>query len=253
MPKTLVLQSHRQPLPAQWLQICIDSVRSWASINNYDYKFIGDELFDYVSNDVLNKTKNQIVIATDLARLLALKKYLKDGYEVVVWCDADFLIFLPAQFVLPDENYAVGREVWVQSAHDNPKKLIAYIKVHNAFMMFKKGNPFLEFYIDTAERLVLKNMGNMPPQYIGPKLLTAIHNVVQCPVLESAGMLSPLVIKDITNGGGEALDLFQRKSTQPIAAANLCNSLYEDDAYSANSMEKCIQVLKADQIFNIRV
>lgn len=253
MSKTLVLQSHRQPLPAQWLQICIDSVCSWASINNYDYKFIGDELFNYVSNNVLEKTKNQTVIATDLARLLALKKYLKDGYEVVVWCDADFLIFSPEKFILPNDNYAVGREVWVQSENDNPKKLIAYIKVHNAFMMFRKANSFLEFYIDTAERLVLKNMGNMSPQYIGPKLLTAIHNVVQCPVLESAGMLSPLTINDIANGGGVALDLFQRKSTQPIAAANLCNSLYGNDAYSANSIEKCIQVLKADQTFNIQV
>ncbi len=243
MSKTLVLQSHQQPLPTQWLQKCIDSVCSWAVNNNYDYKFIDDELFDYLSTDILNKTKRQTVIAADLARLLALKKYLKDGYEVVIWCDADFLIFLPEIFIIPDESYAIGREVWIQKTNDNANKLTAYIKVHNAFMMFRKNNSFLEFYIDTAERLILKNTGNMPPQYIGPKLLTAIHNIAQCPVLESAGMLSPLVIKDIASGGGLALDYFNFKSRQPIAAANLCASLYENNEVSENEINKCISNL----------
>lgn len=240
MSKTLVLQSHRNPLPATWLQVCIDSVCKWANINQYEYQFVGDELFNYVSGEVLEKTKTQPVIATDLARLVALQDYLQKGYERVVWCDADFLIFAPEKFHLPDENYALGREVWVQSDSKNIKNLITHIKVHNAFMMFKEGNSFLEFYIDTAERLLMKNTGSMPPQYIGPKLLTAIHNVVQCPVLESAGMLSPLVIKDIANGEGFALELFKKKISQPIAAANLCSSLYENNEVSTDEIEQCI-------------
>jgi hypothetical protein len=248
MVTTLVLQSHRQPLPAKWLHDCTESVKYWAALNHYDYKFIGDELFDYVSSRVLKKTKSQRVIATDLARLIALQKSLNDGYERVIWCDADFLIFSPENFDLPDEPYAIGREVWIQS-DDGFKRITAYIKVHNAFLMFKSINPFLEFYIDSAERLVLNNNGSVPPQFIGPKLLTAIHNIVQCPVLESAGMLSPLVIKDIAAGGGRALDLFNEKSSNPIYAANLCNSLYESGAYSANTLEKCINALKADQPF----
>lgn len=248
MLKTLVLQSHRKPLPTKWVQKCIDSVKSWAALNNFSYKFIGDELFGYVSDEILEKTKSQRVIATDLARLKALKKYLAEGYETVVWCDADFLVFLPEKFHLPDEAYAVGREVWIQDENNDSKKHTAHIKVHNAFMMYKKGNSFLDFYIDTAERLLLSNNGSMPPQFIGPKLLTAIHNVAQCPVLESAGMLSPLVIKDIAKGGGRALELFQKKSTQPICAANLCNSLFESGAYSANTIEKCIDVLKPTNI-----
>lgn len=249
MSKTLVLQSHRQPLPAIWMQTCVNSVKHWAKLNNYDYKFIGDELFDYVSDAILEITKTQRVIATDLARLKALNDYLSEDYEIVVWCDADFLIFLPEKFHLPDEAYAVGREVWIQNDNKS-KKLTAHIKVHNAFMMFRKVNSFLDFYIDTAERLLLSNKGNMPPQFIGPKLLTAIHNVAQCPVLESAGMLSPLVIKDIEIGGGRALELFQKKSSQSIYAANLCNSLFESGAYSANIIEKCIDLLKADKHLN---
>lgn len=243
MSKTLVLQSHSKPLPAQWLQICIDSVRRWATINTFDYQLIGDELFDHVSNKILEKTKAQRVIATDIARLQALKKCLNEGYEVVVWCDADFFIFAPEKFHLPDEKYAVGREVWVQNDSKNEKKLIAHVKVHNAFMMFKKDNSFLEFYTDTAEKFILNNEGSMPPQFVGPKLLTAIHNVVQCPVLESAGMLSPLVIKDIASGGGSALDLFYRKSKQPIAAANLCASLYKNNEVKESEINECMSNL----------
>lgn len=243
MSKTLILQSHRQPLPAQWIQKCLDSVRYWAAINNFEYKYIGDELFEHVSNRVLEKTKTQRVIATDLARLRVLNKYLHDGYEVVVWCDADFFIFTPEEFHLPDENYSVGREVWVQNDSKDIKKIIAHIKVHNAFMMFKKGNSFLEFYADVAENLVLSNEGSMSPQFIGPKLLTAIHNVVQCPVLESAGMLSPLVIKDIAIGGGTALELLKKKSVQPIAAANLCASLYSKNEVTAEEINVCMSNL----------
>ena len=251
MLKTLVIQSHHQPLSTTWIQRCVDSVKSWSELNGYEYKFIDDELFDYVSVEVLEKTKNQQVIATDLARLKALQYYLYNGYDRVVWCDSDFLIFSPSEFDLPNESYAVGREVWVQKTDKNSNKLAANIKVHNAFMMYKKGNSFLDFYADTAERLLMDNQGSMPPQFIGPKLLTAIHNVVQCPVLESAGMLSPLVIKDIVNGAGPALELFRQKSLQPIAAANLCNSLFWLGEYSKNIVMRCIDMLKADDRISV--
>lgn len=245
--RTLVLQSHRQPLPTSWISSCIDSVKVWAETNRYEYQFLGDEFFDYVPTALLEKTKSQLVIATDLARLKALQDFLKRGYDVVVWCDADFLIFSPNKFTLPNESYAVGREVWIQADDKNSKKLTARIKVHNAFMMFRKGNSFLDFYTDAAERLLIQNEGVMPPQFIGPKLLTAIHNVVQCPVLETAGMLSTLVIKDIANGKGKALELFQQKSSQAIAAVNLCGSLFEKGELNVEEVDKCIDVLSSSR------
>ena len=108
-------------------------------------------------------------------------------------------------------------------------------------MMFRKNNTFLDFYTDTAERLLTLNTGNVPAQFIGPKLLTAIHNVAQCYVLETAGMLSPAVIKDIARGGGEALTLFKNNSKQKIAAANLCSSLFARNEVSQLEMTQCIQ------------
>lgn len=216
-------------------------MRSWAEYHGYGYLFIGDELFASLPANALEKTAGQKVIASDLARLHAIREYLDKGYERVVWMDADFLVFDIEGLQLADEPYAVGREVWVQM--DGQGKLKAYKKVHNAFLMFSRENAFLDFYIDTATRLLMHNSGSMPPQFIGPKLLTAIHNIAGLPVLETAGMFSPLVIKDMLNGQGEALKLFQEKSDTAVAGANLCSSSCEKGEQTASQVEQLITKL----------
>ncbi|MEZ0121913.1 MAG: hypothetical protein AB9Q23_03315 [Candidatus Reddybacter sp.] len=268
MHDTLIIQSQRQPLPHAWLGACIDSVKRWAQEQSFDYQFIGDELFDTLPPWVMEKTRSQKVIATDLARLKCLQNFLAAGYERVVWLDADFLIFAPADFQLPKvgelpECYALGREVWVQPKNAGQKavnntavKFKAYKKVHNAFLLFDaqfgQRNSFLDFYSSHAERLLKQISGtlndglvSMPPQFIGPKLLTALHNIVQCPVQENAGMLSPWTINDLLTGGGPALTLFRAKSPQPLAGANLCSSLEASDALPDRAMEKVVAQLLA--------
>ena len=241
MCDTLIIQSYRPSLPYQWIEYCLKSVRDWCKTNNYEYRFIGDELFNAIPENIRNKTQNQKVIATDLARLLILKEALAENYQTAIWLDADFLIFNPINFVIPDWSYAVGREVWIQ--HDKNSKLKAYKKVHNAFLMFRQDNPFLEFYANTAERLLLQNKGTIPPQFIGPKLLTALHNIALLPVIETAGMLSPMVIKDIVKGKGPALDLFIQHSPQPVTAANLCISSCNRNDVTDMEMETLIDCL----------
>ena len=236
---TLVIQSHTSPLPHAWLRTCLASVEQWARSSQFEYLFIGDELFDVISPELLEKTRTQKVVAADLARLRWIQMSLKE-YETVIWCDADFLIFNPDQFTLLSENYALGREIWIQSENN---KLKHYIKVHNAFLMFRKDNTFLDFYTEIAENLLRKNTGRMPPQFIGPKLLTALHNIAQCPVLETAGMLSPLVINNIAQQSGPALDLFISACKYPVYAANLCASLYQDSHDATKEIEICIEVL----------
>jgi len=245
MSQTLVIQSHRSPLPYTWIESCLGSVRNWCKMNQYKYQFIGDELFENVPADILEKTRQQKMITADFARLFVLQDALQN-YQTVVWLDADFLIFSPEAFVLPDQPYAVGREVWVQL--DKNGKLKAYKKVHNAFLMFRQGNPFLDFYTDTAERLVRENTGTMPPQFIGPKLLTALHNVSKLPVLETAGMLSPMVIKELVNGGGPALELFTTNSPATIAGANLCISSCDNNEVPGREMEQVIESLLAHKL-----
>lgn len=241
MPDTLVIQSHRNPLPYSWITRCLESVRNWAESNHYHYQFMNDELFDLLPKAFVEKWLQQPVILSDLARLLCLREALQEDYQRVIWLDADFLIFNPSLFIVPSELYAVGREVWVQ--HDKHGKLKVYKKVHNAFLMFCQGNHFLDFYIETATRLLSKNTGRVPSQFIGPKLLTALHNVASLPVMEPAGMLSPLVIKDIIQGNGIALDRFTEASPQPIAGANLCISSCQRNEVSENEVSKLIERL----------
>jgi len=241
MPATLVIQSHRDPLPFEWLRPCLDSVTSWAQDNQFEVRFLGDEIFDLVEPDLLEKIGARSVIASDLARLKILQQGLVEGFDRVIWCDADFLIFDPAQFLLPDTDFAVGREIWVQ--RDNSANLRTYKKVHNAFLMFRRGNHFLDFYCDAAERLLRLNRGRIAPQFIGPKLLTALHNIIQCPVMEAAGMLSPLVMRDLIEGQGAALSLLREQSPCALAGANLSSSLTEREEFSEAEMEVLIHQL----------
>ena len=202
---------------------------------------MGDELFDAVPRELWHKIRQQSVIASDLARLYVCHSALRHGFACVIWLDADFLIFAPAKLNLPDVPYALGREIWVQ--YNKPARLKVYTKVHNAFLMFRQGNSLLDFYIESAERLLKLNKGPMPPQYIGPKLLTALHNITHMPVVDTAGMLSPLVIKDIIQGSGAALDLFMKTSATEIAGANLCTSSRDKGEVEDSEMVKLIEVL----------
>ena len=244
MSATLVIQSHRVPLPYAWLQRCLDSVANWARVKGYDYRFVDDQIFELLEAELAEKIHGQAVIASDLARLKSLQQGLAEGYACVIWCDADFLIFNTDEFILPETDFALGREVWVQPGEQG--KLRPYVKVHNAFLMFRQGNHFLDFYADTAARLLRLNQGRMSPQFIGPKLLTALHNIASCPVMETAGMLSPAVMHDLLAGEGKALDLFHRKSPVALAGANLSSSLTEREGLTEAHMESLIQRLLSD-------
>jgi hypothetical protein len=240
-PRTLVLQSHRLPLPAPWMSACCDSVRGWADHQGYDYRFEDDALLSRLPADLRDRTVQRTVVAADLARLEALDAALEEGYRQVVWLDADTLVVDPAALQLPEADYAVGREVWIQT-DARTGRLRAYVKVHNAFLYFAAGNPFLAFYRHAAQRIVRAHRGPMVPQLVGPKLLTALHNLIDCPVAERAAVLSPAVVEDLPAGGGPALTLMQAHSREPPASLNLCASLVDTEA-GASRMDALIERL----------
>ena len=247
MSSTLVIQSHTSPLPYPWLEACLQSVRQWSSNNRFDYRFVGDELFDFVAEDLLQKTAQQKVIATDLARLYAAQQALQQNYETVIWLDADTLVFDSRSFSLHDEQYAVGREVWLQQNEKGRTRV--YTKVHNAFLQFRRDNRFLEFYIETAEKLLRKNSGaegeqfTAPAQFIGPKLLTALHNVVQLPVQETAAMLSPLTVQALLSGNEALIGRYNKASYVSPCAVNLCSSSCDRGELTDSDMENVIELL----------
>ena len=219
--KTIVYQSHSPSKLRPWMESCTESVRGWSASVGADYEFVGDELFDLIPKTLYSKFCDQPIVLTDLARLRLMLGAFKRGYQRVIWMDADILIFDPDVMELPTSPHAVGREVWVQPTKG---KLQAYKKVHNAFLMTSKQDSFLPFYAEAAERLLLKVVPPVVPQFIGPKWLSAQHNISALHVMECAGMLSPLALADICAGGGAALGMTVDKHTRPLAAFNLSAS-----------------------------
>ncbi len=225
--KTVVYQSFRSEQVPQWVSHCMESVWAWAKEQGFDYRFIGDEIFDLAPGWYREKARKRIPVMTDLGRLLLARQFLEEGYERTVWLDADLLVF-DAEGLEIDvaDEFAFGREVWVQK--DGKGRLKAYRNVHNALCVFTAGNSFLDFYIHACLSIIRRMEGEMVPQIVGPKLLTSLHNTVGFQLVEEVGMISPLVLSDLVKGGGEALDIL-RQEQPTLKAANLSASLSEKE------------------------
>lgn len=228
----LVLQSFHAD-PPDWIADAMAGVRAWAEGAGFDYRRVGDEIFERVPPALRAKAGPYPQIATDLGRLELLREALEQGYERAVWLDADVVVFAPERLDLAAadaDGYAFGREVWVQP-RQRGDGLEARRNVHNAICVFDRGNPMLAFYAHAAGRVLDRaEAGRLPPQIVGPKLLTSLHNTVNLPLIESCGMASPPVVRDLAAGGGPALELLRTESPVPPAALNLCHSLRDDEA-----------------------
>lgn len=251
MANVQVIQSHRQPLPATWYQICIDSVRDWAARHGYDYRWFDDDLFQLLPSELQLKTADRQVVAADLARLRALRQSLEQGYEKVVWIDADTLVLAPERLHLPDGDHGFGREIWVQQAGGDARsqragRLRVYNKIHNAFMTFSRGNRLLDFYSYAAERLVLRHRGDMVPQLVGPKFLATLHNLLDLQVVEEAGVMCPLVAAELLGHMPDhgAVDRYLERMSVAPAALNLCGSMVRSEQLSDRDMERLIPLLQ---------
>ena len=240
----LVIQSHRNPLPAAWYARCTESVARWVERQSFSYRWMGDEIFDLLDPGLREKLSTQPVVASDLARLRALELGLLEGYQRVVWVDADVLVLDPCKLRLPQAGALFGREVWIQRSAD--RRLKVYRKVHNAFMAFTAGDPVLPFYRHAAERILQRHDGPMVPQLVGPKLLSLLHNAIGFDVLEEAAVLSPAVTKDLLAGGGEALERFQEASSASPLAINLCGSAISSGELTDQELGSLLDRIAAD-------
>ena len=226
MAITRVLQSYRTERVPGWIDDCLSSVRSWTESRGYEYLFVGDELFERVPDWFLEKLNGRLPIAADLARLVLAREALEAGYERVIWFDADTLIFDQSLEVSFEGSCAFGQEVWIQT--DEQGRLQARKNVHNAVAAFNRDCPVLPFMIQTVRSIIQRaDPNHISPQMVGPKLISALHNIAGFSLLTEIGAYSPLVLTDIQNGGGSALSLMQQKSQTPLKAANLCHSLVE--------------------------
>tara|TARA_R110002096_G_scaffold29704_2_gene89367 strand:+ start:6664 stop:7125 length:462 start_codon:yes stop_codon:yes gene_type:complete len=112
-------------MPGGWIGECIGSVHEWARASGFGYIRLGDELFDFAPPGLRDRTATQTVVATDLARLRAAQALLADGYETVVWCDADFLgpVYLSSATRMAETLFASGHVIARLCSSATPRSL----------------------------------------------------------------------------------------------------------------------------------
>ena len=92
----------------------MSSVEQWALASGYDYRLLGDELFETVPDWYMRKVRGRMPIAADLGRLQWAQRFLRGGYDWVIWMDADMLVFAPERLIVDlQQACTFGQEHWV--------------------------------------------------------------------------------------------------------------------------------------------
>ena len=94
----IVYQSYRTQNVPGWIQQCLRIVPIWARAQGYEYRFFDEALFDRLPAWFRKRVSHRILPMSDLARLLLARELLDEGFDRVVWVDADVLIFDIKQF-----------------------------------------------------------------------------------------------------------------------------------------------------------
>ena len=223
MNSVTILQSAADLRP-DWVSRCMASVEDWAKSQGYAYQCIGDELFDWVPHELRNKLRDRKPILADIARLRWMESELATRAGPVVWVDADTLA-MDATWRVPDSQHTFfGEECWVQQTSDGGWR--AFLSPHNAFMGFTAASPVLGFLAYLSESIIERaDAGHIAPQMIGPKLLKALNNFAQFPLVPEAGALSPPLLAEWVRGHGGAHACYVQQNRPELALINLCSSL----------------------------
>jgi len=222
---TLVIQSFRTIHVPSWIDACLKTVRQWSQVQGYEYRFVGDEIFELVPDWYLDKS-GRGPVATDYGRLVLLKQALTEGYDKVVWLDADIYVMDAGMQLEFEKSCAFGHETWIQ---EESGKMQARRNVHNAVCVFRQGCAVLPFLMETTASIIRRaNPDKIAPQMVGPKLLSALHSLYEFDLLPQVGMVSPALARALIQSGGEALTLWRQKTPCRLQAANLCTSLMDD-------------------------
>jgi len=239
MDKILVLQSAAAN-PPEWIERCLGSVSDWARMSGYGYQFINDELFEFVPDWYLSKIGARTAIAADLARLTWAESLLHaEQAEVVVWMDADVLLFASEAFAVEISGGPVfGYEYWLQA---DGNKFKVRKNVHNAYCAFRHGCATLPFLIEATKRIIKNVDANfMAPQIVGPKLLTSLNNIVGFELEPRVGAVSPELHRAIAGEDSGELAKLMGALPTPMLGANLCSTLSE-----GRDMDELIDLLAA--------
>lgn len=225
--KTVVIQSAPLERPA-WVDDCVAGVAQWSAKNRFEHACFGDEFFDVLPAWYRQKLEGRGPILADLARLIHIRSALQEGYEAVIWCDADTLIIDPAWQPTTPPHSIFGHELWLQ--RDKAGRLEIRKQPHNAYLMFTASSPVLDFLIHTVESIIHRaDPAHIAPQMVGPKLLKALNTFADFDLEHAAGAISPLLLEALLSDQSEITSYFKAAQLSPPKIMNLCASLVGSD------------------------
>lgn len=219
-----VLQSYRTSQVPAWINQTLASVRHWAALHGYHYVFTDDAFFDYAPAWVRQRCGTQLFPVTDIARLYYLQAFLDQGYQQVVWVDADVLVFAPHQLDIRQARcHAFSREVMLHRLPGGGIRAAAP-GLNNAVMVFGRGSPVLPLYRAAAERCLQQTPpGAITRTQIGPQLLQQLAATLPLARLNNIGLFTPALMQDLTQGSTRWWQACRQAHGYPLAAANLCH------------------------------
>ena len=224
--RTILLQSHRAGPLTRWILSCLDSAAEWAAANRIERRFIHDELFEGLPEDFIAATAAEILPRTDLGRLRWIKRLHGEGWDRVIWLDADILIFDQSLSFTGD---ALGREAWIAPGLQGGFRALR--KVNNAVLCFDRGSARLARYIAVAEALAARMAAGDTPvtrMALGPDILTRLHVETPFPLHPDVGMISPCMMAALVSNDPAPLRVHLAVWGGAPKAVNLCGSLSGD-------------------------
>lgn len=221
--KTIVLQSYRPHDVPSWITRCLTSVKDWAESENWEYDFLGDEFLEMAPVWARQRCAQNIYALTDVCRLVWLRRKLDDGYERVIWADADLLVFDPSRLKLrTDLEAAVAHEIFVHATHES--KIECVEGKNNSLMAFSASGNFLDDYLgESLKRLEAIRDTAVPRTAIGPDLVRELCASHPHDTLLEIALFTPAQMQEIANGGGPLIKAGLRQGAKRPAAANLCH------------------------------
>lgn len=201
-----------------WVIWCQDSVKKFCLSKGFDYKFIGDELFDFAPEwarkKVLNNNNNLCTVA-DICRLEWMKQELAN-YEVVIWADIDILIINPDNIELDLKlGYGFSYELYFEE-----NKPVQH-GLNNAFMFFNRGSSMLNRYLEGTYEAIT-SMESVDRTALAGDLLRG-WNIPESNIIHGLNILNFAAITNIYVDSQKLTpEYIVSQAKGPIGGANLC-------------------------------
>lgn len=220
--KTLIVQSYRDHDVPGWIERCLVSVRNWARSKGYDYRLTGDEIFALCGDDYLAAVGDNMRSITNLCRLELIKLILaEEGYDRVIWMDADIFVFAPDRLdFAPGTRIAMPLETWLWHADGEWK---VRRTLNNCVVVCPKGDPDIDLFVQ-ATRHRARHHPVTHNHELGVHLIRGMYEFLRFELLTNVGMFSNEFLIALVEGDQAAIRLQALEHQTPVYAANICAS-----------------------------